>query len=191
MPKISTSDFRNGLTIIYNDQLYNIIEFQHVKPGKGPAFVRSKLKGVETGKIIDKTFRSGENMDSVRVERHPYQFLYHDGDMYHFMHTETYEQVALPPQQVDRANFMKESQHVVLVINADADKILFTEMPDHVELVITQSDPGIRGDTAQGATKPATLETGAVVQVPLFINEGDKIRVDTRTSNYIERVKSE
>ena len=191
MPKISTSDFRNGLTIIYNDQLYNIIEFQHVKPGKGPAFVRSKLKGVETGKIIDKTFRSGESMDSVRVERHPYQYLYHDGDMYHFMHTETYEQVALPPQQVDRANFMKESQQVVLVINADAEKILFTEMPDHVELLITQSDPGIRGDTAQGATKPATLETGAVVQVPLFINEGDKIRVDTRTSNYIERVKSE
>jgi elongation factor P len=190
MSKISTSDFRNGLTIVLNDQLYNIIEFQHVKPGKGPAFVRSKLKGVENGKIIDKTFRSGESMDSVRVERHPYQFLYFDGDMYHFMHTQTYEQIGLPPHQVDRENFMKESQEVIVVINADAEKILFTEMPDHAELKITQTDPGLRGDTAQGGSKPATLETGAVVQVPLFINEGEVIRVDTRTSSYIERVKS-
>ncbi len=191
MPKVSTPDFRNGLTIVINGTLYNIIEFQHVKPGKGPAFVRTKLKGVETGKIIDKTFRSGESVDSVRVERHPYQYLYFDGDLYHFMHKQTYEQIGLPPHQVDKNMFMKESQDVVVVINADEDKILFTELPDHVELEVTQTDPGVRGDTAQGGSKPATLETGAVVQVPLFINEGDKLRVDTRTSTYIERVKSD
>jgi elongation factor P len=191
MPKISTSDFRNGMTIILNDQLYTIIEFQHVKPGKGPAFVRTKLKGVENGKIIDKTYRSGESMESVRVERHPYQYLYFDGDIYHFMHVETYEQIGLPPHQVDRPEFMKESQQVVVVINADADKILFTEMPDHVGLTVTDTDPGVRGDTAQGGSKPAKLETGAVVQVPLFINIGDVLRVDTRTSAYIERVKTD
>lgn len=190
MPKVSTADFRNGMTIIINNQLYNIIEFQHVKPGKGPAFVRTKLKGVETGKIIDKTFRSGESMESVRVERHPYQYLYFDGSLYHFMHTETYEQVGLPPEQVDRPEYMKESQEITIVVNAEAEKILFTEMADHVSLEITQTDPGVRGDTAQGGSKPATLETGAVVQVPLFINEGELIKVDTRTGNYLERVKS-
>ncbi|MCH8568135.1 MAG: elongation factor P [Balneolales bacterium] len=190
MPKVSTADFKNGMTIIVNTQLYQIIEFQHVKPGKGPAFVRTKLKGVETGKIIDKTFRSGESMESVRVERHPYQFLYFDGSLYHFMHTQTYEQVGLAPELVDRPEFMKESQEVTLVVNAEIEKILFTEMADHVELTVSQTDPGVRGDTAQGASKPATLETGAVVQVPLFINEGDKLKVDTRTKTYLERVKS-
>ncbi len=190
MPKVSTADFKNGLTIIVNSQLYTIIEFQHVKPGKGPAFVRTKLKGVETGKIIDKTFRSGESMDSVRIERHPYQFLYFDGSLYHFMHTQTYEQVGLMPEIVDRPEFMKESQEVTIAINAEEEKILFTEMADHVSLEITQTDPGVKGDTAQGGSKPATLETGAVVQVPLFINQGDLVKVDTRTKSYLERVKS-
>lgn len=191
MPKISTSDFRNGLTIQIDDKLWTIIDFQHVKPGKGPAFVRTKLKNVENGKIVDKTWRSGENTESIRVERHPYQFLYFDGSFYNFMHTQTFEQVALNPALVDKPEFMKESQEVVMVINADAEKILFTELPDHVELTVAQTDPGLRGDTAQGGSKPATLETGAVVQVPLFINEGEKLRIDSRTSTYIERVKGE
>ncbi len=190
MPKVSTADFKNGLTVVLNSQLYQIIEFQHVKPGKGPAFVRTKLKGVETGKIIDKTFRSGESMESVRIERHPYQFLYFDGSLYHFMHTQTYEQIGLPVEQVDRPEFMKESQEITVAINADEEKYLFTEMADHVNLAVSQTDPGVKGDTAQGGSKPATLETGAVIQVPLFINEGDLLKVDTRTKTYLERVKN-
>lgn len=190
MPKVSTADFKNGMTIIVNDQLYTIIEFQHVKPGKGPAFVRTKLKGVENDKIIDKTFRSGETMEAVRIERHPYQFLYFDGSLYHFMHTQTFEQVALVPEIVDRPEFMKESQEITICINAEAGKILFTEMADHVTLTITQTDPGVKGDTAQGGSKPATLETGAVVQVPLFISEGELVKVDTRTRTYLERAKN-
>ncbi len=190
MPKISTSEFRNGLTLKIDNKLWTIVEFQHVKPGKGPAFVRTKLKGVESGKIIDKTWRSGENTESIRVERRPYQFLYFDGSFYNFMHTQTFEQVALPPEKVDKPEFMKESQEMVMVVNAEEEKILFTELPDHVNLSVVQTDPGVRGDTAQGGSKPATLETGAVVQVPLFINEGEMLRVDTRTSTYIERVKN-
>lgn len=190
MPKISTSDFKNGLTIVLNGELYTIIEFLHVKPGKGGAFVRSKVKGVVTGKVLDKTFRAGETMESVRVERHPHQYLYHDGDFYHFMHQETYEQLALPENQVDKPEFMKESEIVTVVLNADSNQILFTELPDHVSLEVTQTDPGLKGDTATGATKPATLESGAQINVPLFINEGDKLKVDTRTASYIERVKS-
>ncbi len=191
MPKITTADFRNGLTIKLNGQLFTIIEFQHVKPGKGAAFVRTKLKGVESGKVLDKTFRSGESAEAIRVERHPYQFLYNDGSLYHFMHTETFDQVGLMPELVDKPEFMKESQEVTMVVNAEEDKILFTELPDHVALEVTQTDPGIKGDTAQGGSKPATLETGAVIQVPLFINQGDKLKVDTRNSSYSERVKND
>lgn len=190
MPKISTSDFRNGLTIELNGELYSILEFLHVKPGKGGAFVRTKIKGIVTGKVLDKTFRAGESMEAVRVERHPHQYLYHDGDLYHFMHQETFEQVALPDKQVDKPEFMKESEVVTLVVNADSEQILFTELADHVNLTVTQTDPGLKGDTATGATKPATLETGATINVPLFINEGDILRIDTRTASYVERVKS-
>lgn len=171
-------------------ELYTIIEFLHVKPGKGGAFVRSKLKGVVNGKVLDKTWRAGESAESVRVERHPHQYLYFDGDLYHFMHQETFEQVVLTPNQVDKPEFMKESEIVTLVVNADSEQILFCELPDHVVTTVTQTDPGVRGDTAQGASKPATIESGASVNVPLFINEGDKIRVDTRNGSYIERVKS-
>jgi elongation factor P len=190
MPKITTSDFRNGLNIMMDDNIYTIIEFLHVKPGKGGAFVRSKLKGVTNGKLLDKTWRAGESMESVRVERHPYQYLYFDGEVFHFMHQETFEQIGINAKQVDRADFMKESEVVTVVINADTEQILFTELPDHVVLTVTDTEPGVKGDTATGATKPATLESGASIQVPLFINQGDKLRVDSRTGSYIERVKS-
>lgn len=189
MPKITTADIKNGTTILLDGNIYNIIEFLHVKPGKGGAFVRTKLKGVVTGKVLDKTFRSGETLETVRVERHPYQYLYRDDDMYHFMHNETYEQLMIPAEKVNGADFMKEGSVITVVINTDDNQVLFTEIPDHVELQITKTDPGLRGDTAQGGSKPATLETGGVINVPLFINEGDVVKVDTRTSSYIERVK--
>ncbi|MCH8495508.1 MAG: elongation factor P [Balneolales bacterium] len=190
MPKISTSDFKNGLNIMMNNDIYTIIEFLHVKPGKGGAFVRSKLRGVTNGKVLDKTFRAGESMESVRVERHPYQYLYNDGEIYHFMHEQTYEQIGLNSAQVAKPEFMKESEIVTIVINADTEKVLFTELPDHVVLEVAETEPGMKGDTATGATKPATMESGASLQVPLFINQGDKLRVDSRTGSYIERVKS-
>lgn len=189
MPKVSTSGFKNGLTIELNGELFNIVEFQHVKPGKGGAFVRTKLKAVVSGKVLEKTFRAGESVEAVRVERHPYQYLYHDGELYHFMHQETYEQVMISAAQVNNPQLLKESEIVTVTVNADTEDILFTELPPQVTLEVKQTDPGLKGDTAQGGTKPATLESGAVVLVPLFINEGDQVRVDTRTSDYIERVK--
>ncbi len=190
MPKITTADIKNGVTIVLDGQIYQIIEFLHVKPGKGGAFVRTKVKGVVNGKVLDRTFRSGETLETVRVERHPYQFLYSEGEMYHFMHNETYEQIMIPAQQVEGAPFMKEGSEVKVVINADDNVILFTEIPDHVNLEVTHTEPGVRGDTAQGGSKPATLETGAVINVPLFINEGDLVRVDTQNASYIERVNT-
>jgi elongation factor P len=189
MPKITTADIKNGVTIILDGQIYQFIEFLHVKPGKGGAFVRTKMKGVVNGKTIDKTFRSGETLEAVRVERHQYQFLYNDGDMLHFMHQESYEQIMISSKSMDRVDFMKEGEVVTVVMNADDNSILFAELPDHVNLTITQTDPGVRGDTANNATKPATVESGATINVPLFINEGDMIRVDTRSGSYIERVK--
>jgi elongation factor P len=190
MPKINTSDIRNGLTIIMDGELYNIVEFQHVKPGKGGAFVRTKLKGVVNEKTIDKTFRSGENLESVRVEKHPYQFLYKDGNLYYFMHKDTYEQKPLEEARVRKPEFIADEQDVTLVIDVDNEEILYAEPPDHVEMEVTDTVPGIKGDTAQGGSKAATLESGATVQVPLFINEGDIVKVDTRTSEYLERVTS-
>jgi elongation factor P len=190
MPKVTTADFKNGLNILMNNDIYTIIEFLHVKPGKGGAFVRSKLRGVTNGKVLDKTFRAGESMESVRVERHPYQYLYNDGEIYHFMHEQTYEQIGINSSQVDKAQFMKESEIITVVINADSEQVLFTELPDHVVLEVSETEPGVKGDTATGATKSAKLESGASIQVPLFINQGDKLRVDSRTGSYIERVKS-
>ncbi|MEX0686080.1 MAG: elongation factor P [Balneolales bacterium] len=189
MAKVSTASFKNGLTIEQSGELYTIIDFQHVKPGKGGAFVRTKLKGVVTGKVLDKTFRAGESVEAIRVERHNYQYLYHDGELYHFMHQETYEQVMVTANQVNNPELLKESEIVTLTINAETEEILFTELPAQVTLLVQQTDPGLKGDTAQGGTKPATLESGAIIQVPLFINQGDLVRVDTRTSAYIERVK--
>lgn len=186
---ISTADFRNGMVVILNDSLMELIEFQHVKPGKGGAFVRTKLKNVLTGRVLDKTFRSGERMEEVRLERHPYQYMYTDGDLFHFMHRETYEQVPVSAEIIGgRKDWLKENQEVDLLFNGS--DVIRVELPANVELAVVKSDPGVQGDRAQGGTKPAELETGAMVQVPLFLNEGDTIRVDTRTGEYLERVTS-
>src|SRR6056297_3049427 len=189
MAKIDTSDFRTGMNILLDNEIYTIIDFQHVKPGKGGAFVRTKLKGVENDKNIDKTFRAGENVESIRVERHPYQFLYADGNLFYFMHQETYEQTPLEKSRVEKPEFIAEGEICTLVIDVDNDQVLYAEPPDQIEVEVIQTDPGLKGDTAQGGTKPASIASGATVNVPLFINEGDTIKADTRTGDYIERVK--
>lgn len=190
MAKISTSDFRTGMVIEVDNELYSIVDYQHVKPGKGGAFIRTKLKGVVNDKTIEKTFRSGENLVEVRVERQPYQFLYTEGNLYYFMHQETYEQTPVEKSRVEKSQFITDGQICTLVIDVDNDRVLYAEPLDHIVAKIAKTDPGVRGDTAQGGSKPATLESGATVQVPLFINKGEEIKVDTRTSEYIERVKS-
>ena len=186
----TTSDIRNGLCIEYNNDLYTIVEFQHVKPGKGPAFVRTKLKNLKTGKVIDNTFSAGHNINVQRVERRPYQYLYNDDMGFHFMHTETFEQISLPAEMIDAPELFKEGQIVEVLYHTETDTPLSCELPPFVELVVTYTEPGVRGDTASStAMKPATLETDAEVQVPIFIKEGEKIKVDTRTKTYAERVK--
>jgi len=183
----TTADFRNGLVIVLDGVLWTIIEFQHVKPGKGGAFVRSKLKGVLSGKVIDKTFRAGERVEEARVERNSMQYLYSSGNIYYVMDSSTYEQIPIDEGIIgeDKA-YLKENMNLSVLIYQGEP--IAVELPFFVELQIAATDPGVRGDTATGGTKPATLETGAVVQVPLFLNEGDTIKVDTRTNEYIERV---
>lgn len=184
----TTGDFRNGFTMKFEGELWTIVEFQHVKPGKGGAFVRTKIKNVKTGRVLEKTFRSGDKVEDVRLERKKYQFLYQDGDDFHFMNNETYDQTHIHSDIVgDAANFMKEGTDVEILFH-DTDA-LGVDVPTFAELLITKSDPGVKGDTATGVTKPATLETGFEVQVPLFIEEGETIKVDTRTGEYVERVK--
>jgi len=170
-------------------QYYFIVEFLHVKPGKGGAFVRTKLKNVTTGRVIDKTFTAGVKVNEVRIERRPFQFLYNDDMGYHFMNTETFEQVSIPAEQIEGVDFLKEGDIVEAQVHADTDTILTAEVPPHVVLEVTYTEPGLKGDTATNALKPATLETGAEIRVPLFIDTGDKVKVDTRTGNYVERVK--
>lgn len=190
MAKISTSDFRNGLNILVDREIYTIVDFQHVKPGKGGAFVRTKLKGLENEKNIDKTYRAGESVESIRVEKHPYQFLYSDGNMFFFMHQDTYEQVPLERSRVEKSEFVTDGMICTLMVDVDNDKVLYAEPPDQIESEVVDTDPGVKGDTAQGGSKPATISGGATVQVPLFIDKQDIIKVDTRTGEYIERVKS-
>lgn len=185
----NTSDFRNGLCIHYNNDLYTIVEFLHVKPGKGPAFVRTKLKSLTSGKVIDNTFNSGVKVDVVRIERRKYQYLYNDESGYHFMNTENYEQTFLPKDLINAPEFLKEGNEVEVLIHAEEEKVLTCELPPFVELEVKYTEPGIKGDTATNATKKAELETGAEINVPLFINEGDKIKIDTRSGTYNERVK--
>lgn len=185
----TTSDIRNGLCIRYNNDIYKIVEFLHVKPGKGPAFVRTKLKSVTTGKTLDNTFSAGHKIDEVRVETQKFQFLYAEGTDYHFMNTEDYNQITLQQEVLDSADLLKEGEVVTILINAEDSMPLSVEMPLSVVLEVTATEPGVKGNTATNATKPATLETGAQVNVPLFINEGDKIKVDTTKGNYIERIK--
>lgn len=185
----TTADFRNGLCIEFNGELYSIVEFQHVKPGKGGAFVRTKLKNLKTGRVIPNTFNAGAKIDIARVERRPFQFIYKDDSGYHFMNTQTFEQTFLQEEMINTPGLLKEGQGVEITVHANTETILTCELPPFVELEITYTEPGFRGDTATNALKSATVETGAVVQVPLFIEAGERIRVDTRTCAYSERVK--
>ena len=185
----STSDIKNGLCIKYNNDIYKIIEFLHVKPGKGPAFVRTKLKSLTTGKVLDNTFSAGHKIEDVRVETHTFQFLYAEGDEFHFMNAETFEQISLNKNILDAPGLLKEGTNVMLQINTETDLPLSVDMPASVILEVTYAEPGVKGNTATNATKSATVETGASVNVPLFINEGDKIKIDTASGSYMERVK--
>jgi len=184
---ISAGDFKNGITVeMENGGLFQIVDFQHVKPGKGAAFVRVKMKGIDGGGVIEKTFRPNEKMNRAHIDRRDMDYLYFDGDFYHFMDKESFEQTALSPEDVgDALKFVKENETVMTL--SHNGKIFGIEPPPHVELLITETEPGHKGDTAQGATKPATVETGAVVYVPLFVGSGEKIKVDTRTGEYISR----
>ncbi len=185
----STSDIRNGLCINYNNDVFSVVSFQHVKPGKGNAFVRTKLKSVTSGKVLDNTFPAGHKIDVVRVERRTFQFLYKDDIGYHFMNNETYEQLALQETMLDNPQFLMEGGEVEILFHASENTPLVIDMPAAIEVQITYTEPGVKGDTATNSLKPAKIETGAEVRVPLFINEGDFIKVDTSTGAYMERVK--
>ncbi|MCB0509920.1 MAG: elongation factor P [Chitinophagales bacterium] len=185
----STSDIRNGLCMNYNHDVYTVVEFQHVKPGKGPAFVRTKLKSLTNGKVVDNTWPSGHKIDEVRVERRKFQYLYKDDMGFHFMNSESFEQISIPENLIENNDLMKEGMDVEALYNSNNEQILTCELPSSVILEVTYSEPGVKGDTATNSTKPATLETGAVINVPLFINEGEKIKVDTTTRAYLERAK--
>ena len=184
--QVSTAEFKKGLKIQFDGEPYSIVDFQHVKPGKGGAFVRTKLKHMKLGRVIDNTFRAGEKVELVDFEEKRMQYLYRD-DRYHFMDLDTYDQISLSAEEVgDARDFLKENTEVeILFIN---DSPVTVELPNFIELQISRTDPGIRGDTASGGSKPATLETGAVVQVPLFLNPGDVVKVDTRSGEYLGRV---
>lgn len=185
----TTADIRNGMCIDIDGQYFVIIEFLHVKPGKGAAFVRTKMRSVTTGRVLERTFNAGVKLDEVRIERRPYQFLYKDDMGYNFMNNETFEQVSIPGEQISGVAFLKEGDTIDVQVHAESETILTAELPQSVTLVITYTEPGIKGDTATNATKPATVETGAEVRVPLFINEGDKIKINTQDGSYVERVK--
>ena len=186
----TTADFRNGLCLEYNNELWTIVEFQHVKPGKGPAFVRTKIRNLKSGRVLENTFTAGVKIDVARVERRPYQFLYKEGDtMYNFMHTESYEQLTIAETLIDNPGLLKEGQMVEIMYHVDTDTPLTCELPAFVNLQVTYTEPGVKGDTATNAAKRATVETGAEVSVPLFIETGEIIKVDTRTNKYAERVK--
>lgn len=184
---ISAGDFRNGITIELDNNIYQIIEFQHVKPGKGAAFVRTKLKNIKNGGVVEKTFRPTEKCPQARIDRADMQYLYSDGDLFHFMDVETYEQIALDADAIgDALKFVKENEMVKMLSHNGS--VFAVEPPLFVELKITETEPGFKGDTAQGATKPATVETGATVMVPLFVDTGDVLKIDTRTGEYLSRV---
>lgn len=185
-----TTDIKNGLTIKFRDGLFQVVQFQHVKPGKGPAFVRTRLKNLENGRIIDNTFPSGAKIEIIRIERRPYQYLYKEETGYIFMHKETYEQVSIDEKVISAPDLLKEGQDVEIVIHTETETPLTAELPTLVELEVTYTEPGLKGDTASStALKDATLETGATIKVPLFINIGDMIRVNTVERSYSERVK--
>jgi elongation factor P len=187
MPPVSTSDFKNGITLDIAEGLMTIIDFQHVKPGKGGAFVRTKMRNVRTGAVIDRTYNAGEKMEQAFIEQREMQYLYKSGDDFVFMDNSSYEQLEVTPTQLgDATNYLKENDNANMKFFGD--EIVGVELPAAVELVIVQCDPGVQGDRVSGAKKPATLETGLVIQVPLFVNQGDKVKVDTRSGDYLTRV---
>ncbi|MEG0162919.1 MAG: elongation factor P [Mucinivorans sp.] len=186
----TTADIKNGMCIEYNGKTFLVVDFQHVKPGKGPAFVRTKLKNLENGRTIDNTFTAGVTIEPVRVERRPYQYLYEDDMGCNFMHTETFEQIHIDRSMIENSDLMKEGQIVEVMFHTEKDMVLTAELPAIVEMEVTYTEPGFKGDTASSnALKPATVDTGAEIRVPLFIATGEKIRVDTRTREYYERIK--
>jgi elongation factor P len=183
----TTNDLKTGMVLEIDGVLFSVVDFQHVKPGKGGAFVRTRIKNLETGRVIDRTFNAGEKVQDVRIDRVEMQYLYCSGDLYHLMNTETYEQIALPEAMVaDIAPLMKEN--TVITVDMREGQPIAVELPTFVELRITETAPGVKGDTVSGGTKPATLETGKVIQVPLFVEQGSTVRVDTRTGDYVSRV---
>jgi len=187
---VGVSEIKNGLTIKYNNDLYKIVEFLHVKPGKGPAFVRTKMKSLTNGKVIDNTFAGSAKLDDIRIERRTFQYLYKDSLGYNFMNMETYEQIPLPEEILENTDLFKEGMEVDVIFHAEEDLPISCEVAAFIILEVSYTEPGLKGDTASStATKPATLETGAVIKVPLFINTGDKIKIDTRTRSYVERAK--
>lgn len=185
----STSDIRNGLCIEYNNDIFSIVEFQHVKPGKGAAFVRTKLKSLTTGRVLDNTFPAGHKIIDVRVERRKFQYLYNDDMGYHFMNTETYDQISLKEEFLENPQFLKESMEIDILYHSEKEIPLTSEMPQYEYYEITYTEPGVKGDTATNVTKPATIETGAEIKVPIFINQGDTVKIDTKTGSYLERLK--
>lgn len=186
----TTADIRNGLCIEFNNDIYQFVEFQHVKPGKGNAFVRCRMKGMRTGRMLEHTFPSGHEIITARVIRKPYQFLYKDASGFNFMDQETFDQIVIEGKMIENNDLLKDGDVCEVIIHEENNQILGCELPPHVVLEITYSEPGVRGDTATNASKPATLETGAVVNVPLFVDQGERIKVDTRTRSYVERVKN-
>ena len=185
----TTADIKNGMCIELNGKTFSVVEFLHVKPGKGPAFVRTKLKNLENGRILDKTFSAGERIEPVRVERRPYQYLYEDDLGCNFMHTETFEQIHIDRNLIENSDLMREGQIVEVMFHTEKETVLSAELPPIIDMEVTYTEPGVKGDTATNVTKPATVETGAEIKVPLFINEGEKIQIDTRTGEYLGRVK--
>ena len=183
---ISTNDFHTGISIELEGEIYNVLEFQHVKPGKGGAFVRSKLKNMRTGSIVDRTFRAGEKVVRAHLERKEMEYLYRDGDFFHMMDMESYEQITLSDDQIgDGVKYLKDNDHLNVLMYGE--EVIGVDVPIAVVLKVEDTEPGLKGDTASGATKPATMETGLVVQVPLFVNSDDSVKIDTRTGAYIER----
>jgi elongation factor P len=186
----TTANFYNGMVIRYNNDLYTVTEFHHVSPGNWRAFVRVNLKNLRTGRVIEQRFRAGEEIEAVRVEHQNWQFLYVGGDDYVFMNTETFDQQPIAKEMLgDAVRFLKEGDILELLVDSETETIVAVELPNFLELTVESAEPGVRGDTANNVTKPATLETGTTINVPLFVNPGDKIRIDTRTGQYVSRVK--
>jgi len=182
-----TSNFRNGFTMKLDGDLWSIVEFQHVKPGKGGAFVRTRLKSISSGNVIDRTFRSGDKVEDVRIEKREMQFLYSEGETFHLMDSETFEQISVERSLIgEAANLLQENEKTFVLVAEE--RTIGVELPNFVEIKVKHTEPGVKGDTATGAVKPATLETGAIVSVPLFVNQGDTLKIDTRTNSYVERV---